>query len=525
MASHSSINRKRALAIGGTVAGGLFAAAAGLADSRAAEAADQSGGALVLNGATIVNTHDGTLQHGMAVVVKHGKISAIVPAASISVDRSATTIDARGTYLVPGFNDLHAHALGSSDPEGSLTLLLANGITGFREMGAWNTMLEQRRQGTLLPIGAPELLELAGEILSPGNARTPDQAVATIQSQLKRGADFIKIIDYSPAVFAAVAAECKRTHTRFMGHLLPTIDVRAAVTAGMTSMEHMGPRDAILLGCSTKETALRPAFAPPPPPTGVSPAGLPPGPVPPDVIARSVANPTLATTTADIVRYQNVIDTYSETRMHELAAHFAAAGTWQVPTLIRVRTMGIGDDARYRNDPDLQYVPTRTKQMWEDVSQQFAAKFSPESRATLKRLYEASAQMVKPFKTAGANMMAGSDLGGGFVVPGFGLHREFDLLEEAGLSPLDVLQMTTLNGAKFLGREATMGTVAVGKDANLVLLDANPMASVQNLHRIAGVMRAGTYYSAAALAQLKKRTADRVAAGVAYTEPLQPPCC
>ena len=99
------------------------------------------------------------------------------------------------------------------------------------------------------------------------------------------------------------------------------------------------------------------------------------------------------------------------------------------------------------------------------------------------------------------------------------------MLAAAGLSPLDVLQMTTLNGARFLGREATMGSVAVGKDANLVLLDANPVASVANLHRIAAVVRDGTYHSAEALAALKKKTADRVAAAVAFTGPGRPPCC
>jgi cytosine/adenosine deaminase-related metal-dependent hydrolase len=85
--------------------------------------------------------------------------------------------------------------------------------------------------------------------------------------------------------------------------------------------------------------------------------------------------------------------------------------------------------------------------------------------------------------------------------------------------------MTTLNGAKFLGRESSMGSVAEGKDANLVLLDANPIASVQNLHRIAGVVRAGAYHSAADLAAMKQKTADRVAAGIAMTMPPRPPCC
>jgi imidazolonepropionase-like amidohydrolase len=121
-------------------------------------------------------------------------------------------------------------------------------------------------------------------------------------------------------------------------------------------------------------------------------------------------------------------------------------------------------------------------------------------------------------------MMAGSDFGGGFVVAGFGLHHEFDLLAQAGLSPLDVLQMTTLNGAKFLGREATMGSVAEGKNADLVLLDANPIASVANLHRISAVVRAGTYYPAGALAAMKEQTATRVAAGLA-SAPNAPPLC
>lgn len=516
------MNRKRALAVAGTVAGGILSTRAGAFASASAETTGRSGDELVLNGVTIVNTHDGTLRHGMAVYVKHGKIRKIAPAANVAADRSATVIDAREKYLVPGFNDLHAHPLSSSDPEGSLTLMLANGVTGFREMAASKATHALRRAGTLLPIGAPELLQLASETLSPANVRSPDAAAAFVQNQLESGADFIKIIEYTPAIFSAVAAACKRQNARFMGHLSPAVDVRAAATAGMASIEHMGPRDSILLGCSKNESALRPGL-PAPPPAGA--AGPPAGPPPPDVIARGLANPALSTSPAEIARYQRVVDTYSAARMHELAAHLVAAGTWLAPTLIRVRTMEIGDDAAYRNDPNLQYVPAKTKQLWEEISQQFSTKFSPEQHATFARLYALQAQLVKPFKKAGIPMMAGSDLGGGFVIAGFGLHQEFDLLADAGLTPLEVLQMTTLDGARFLGREATMGSIDVGNDANLVLLDANPIANVQNLHRIAGVMRAGTYYSAPALAALKKKTADRVASGIAYTEPLQHVCC
>jgi hypothetical protein len=518
----NSVNRRRALAVGGSVAGGFMTASAGVIGPALSQATDVSDpGGLVLTGVTIVDTHDGKLQHNMTIAIDKGKITRIGPAGNVVASPPVQTVDGRGKYVVPGFLDLHAHPLSMSDPEGCLTLLLANGVTGFREMAAWGPMLEARRQGRLMPrIAAPELLEMAGEILTPGNAATPALAVAEVQRQKALGADFIKIIDYSPDVFFAVAAECKRSNIRFIGHLSPTVDVREAARAGMKSIEHMGPRDSILLGCSTDEAALRPVAvqnAPKPP-------ARPSGPIPLDVIARSVANPTLSTSAEEYVRYQKVIDTFSDAKCRDLAAHFVASGTWNVPTLIRVRTMAVGDDEQYRNDSNLRYVPTQTRQMWEDVSQQFSAKIAPAQRETLKQLFAACAKMVKPFKDAGVQMMTGSDLGGGFVVAGFSLHQEFDMLAAAGLSPLDVLQMTTLNGAKFLGREATMGSVAVGKDANLVLLDANPVASVANLHRIAAVVRGGTYHSADALAAMKKKTADR-AAGVAFKGPGRPPCC
>ncbi len=108
-------------------------------------------------------------------------------------------------------------------------------------------------------------------------------------------------------------------------------------------------------------------------------------------------------------------------------------------------------------------------------------------------------------------MMAGTDSGGAgeWDIPGFALHQEFDLLAEAGLSPLTILQMTTLDGAKFLGREASMGTVEAGKNADLVVLDANPVASERNLHRIDAVVRTGDYFSRRDLDGLLEKTRDR----------------
>jgi imidazolonepropionase-like amidohydrolase len=101
-------------------------------------------------------------------------------------------------------------------------------------------------------------------------------------------------------------------------------------------------------------------------------------------------------------------------------------------------------------------------------------------------------------------MMTGSD-GGSLFGPGLTLQQEFRELASAGISPLKILQMTTINVAEYLGRSARMGTVEAGRDANLVILDANPLESVDNLSKIAGVVRSGVHYSKQELGALKDR--------------------
>ena len=104
--------------------------------------------------------------------------------------------------------------------------------------------------------------------------------------------------------------------------------------------------------------------------------------------------------------------------------------------------------------------------------------------------------MVRIFDEEGVKMIAGSDVSAsGWEIPGFALHEEFDQLAAAGLTPLRILQMATINAAEFLCRTATSGTLEPGKNADVVLLSANPVENMAYLHDIAGVVRAGRYYS------------------------------
>jgi imidazolonepropionase-like amidohydrolase len=130
------------------------------------------------------------------------------------------------------------------------------------------------------------------------------------------------------------------------------------------------------------------------------------------------------------------------------------------------------------------------------------------ARQTFRAVYGVLLNLTKVLDEAGVPMLAGSDSGGAaWEVPGLALHQEFDELARAGLSPLRVLQMTTWSAAEFMNATDVMGSVAAGKHADLVLLDANPVESVDHLHRICGVVRGGRYLGPADLDALKEKVA------------------
>lgn len=126
---------------------------------------------------------------------------------------------------------------------------------------------------------------------------------------------------------------------------------------------------------------------------------------------------------------------------------------------------------------------------------------------TLQKYYGLQKHVSKLMSDNGAKILAGSDVSGVWLVAGFSLHEEFDELASAGLSPLQVLQSTTRNAAEFLGRQATMGSITKGKDADLVLLAANPIANAGNLDKIYAVVVRGKYLSKAEMEKMKSDVA------------------
>lgn len=459
----------------------------------------------VLRGGTVVGTRDGSLVPDRDVVVRGGRIVSIVPT---SGEMSASVVDVTGRFIVPGFVDAHAHPLGPQDPSGTLRLMMAQGITGFRQMSGSTALLAQRRDGRLdLPDDGPALLAMPGAILSPTNAGTPKAAIATVREQAAAGADFIKIAFIAADVLPAVQDEARRLGVPVAGHLPEGVDVRAAARRGLQAIEHLGPGSTLLAACSTEEedilAVLRSQKRPPALPFRMSfldRVMLP-------VLRKKIANPVVGTPPAVVEALRRAVASFSEAKARSLAEVFATAGTWQCPTLIRLRTSQRSDDPTYRHDDHHHFVDPQTLDRWHDSGRRFDA-MPAGDRSVFRDAYDRLLELTGVLEDAGAPMLAGSDsTGAAWEVPGFALHREFDELARAGLTPLRVLQTTTLDAARFLGTAATMGVVEEGKDADLVVLDDNPVERVAALHAVFGVVRGGIWYSRAALDDIQRGVA------------------
>jgi hypothetical protein len=456
---------------------------------------------------------DGSMMRDRALVIDEGKIVSIAPASSIHASGAAQVVDASGKYVVPGFNDMHAHVVDKADLKPpAWPLMIANGVTGFRQMSGSPELLARgqrlRQEIKAGAVIAPEPLLLVGRLFNmapeggqPG-ITTPEAAVALVEEEKREGTEFIKVINVSRAVFYATSDQAKKDGFDLVGHLFPPVSGTDASNAGMRAFEHLGATTGnILIDCSTDEAGVRGQLM-----AEAAARAQQGGPPPtPQIIARGIAIPTIGLRAGDIAAIQHAIDTYSEARCRTLARLLAKNETWQVATLIRIKSMMMPDTPEFQADPNLQYVAPEQRATWREALAIYN-RMPDGAKATLLQFYQADLAMMRIFRQEGVKVVAGDDLGGGLLVAGFSLHREFKELAKVGYSPLEVLQMTTIDAAQFL-RRTDMGTVEAGKNADLVLLDADPTASIDNLDRIAGVVLKGRYFDAAALQKMKADTA------------------
>jgi imidazolonepropionase-like amidohydrolase len=425
-------------------------------------------------------------QADMTVLVADGRIVDLGKSQTLTLPAGAATVDGSGKYLIPGLWDMHVHEVfGDWLPRNEKVvppLFVANGITGVRDMGGDLDVLKVWRAeiaaGRLL---GPRMI-IAGPMLDGPIPRFPSSAPVAnaadarrVVDDLKaRGVDFIKIQSLIPRDgYFAAADEAKKLGIVFVGHVPDAVRASEASNAGQKSIEHF---TGIFEGCSTIEDQLLKG------PKGL---GL-------------------------------NVKTYDPVRAQALIALMAKNQTWQVPTLVWERGQWLVDDIDLSRDPLIKYAPRSWKDhTWPMFVRDIKKDMDTDPLPVRKKFVQMELDMTLAMFRAGVPFMAGTDTAAGVhIFPGFSLHQELVLFQQAGLTPMQALQTATLNPAKFMGRTADLGTVEKGKIADLVLLDANPLDDIANTQKIRGVVLAGRYFDRPAL--------DRMLAAVASAAALEP---
>ncbi len=191
-------------------------------------------------------------------------------------------------------------------------------------------------------------------------------------------------------------------------------------------------------------------------------------------------------------------------RAESLFAKFKANGTRQCPTLTVLRVLGSMDDPRLAADPRMRYVDPFSRMFWNPKSDFRMKDMKAEDFAAQRKSYEWGLARVGDMSGAGVPILAGTDEGNPYIFPGFSLHDELGLLVKAGLTPMQALQAATIAPARFLGREATLGSVEPSKEADLVLLDADPLAEIGHTTKIRAVIARGRVHDRPALDAMLK---------------------
>lgn len=441
---------------------------------------------LVLTHVTVIDASGAPAQRNMAVVITGDRITEIGKIGHVHVPKNAEVFDETGKFLIPGLWDMHVHWYAKK----YLPLFIANGVTGIRLMWGqpihhqWRKEIEQ---GTLL---GPRMV-IASPIVDGPNPFWPgsigvanEEDARLVVARVKQdGADFVKVYSRLPReAYFAIADEAKKQGIPFEGHVPFSVTAEEASDAGQKSFEHLF---GVLPGCSLRGDELNKAIR--------------------DDLAESIASGTRLDFELG-QRFRKLshveLDSYSTEKAAALFARFKKNGTWQCPTLTVNRSYAYIDDQAFRNDPRLKYVPIRIKSDWEPGRDPTLVGRTPEDVVFAKNEFQKGLEVTAAMQRAGVGILAGTDVLNPFCFPGFSLHDELALLVQAGLTPMEALQSATLNPARFLGKEKELGTVATGKIADLVVLDANPLEDIGNTRKIVGVVFGGRFFTRASLNEM-----------------------
>lgn len=470
----------------------LFAGATATLDASATD-----DGALVLRDVTIVNIERNRLEPRRDVVIVGDRIVGVHASGTTRAPKQGRVLDGSGKFLMPGLWDFHVHVFSVPGEEDfALPLYILNGITGVRDVGALRSLPEQQRVAAAIERGervGPRLV-LAGALIDgpPGSwpgqmvAVSPDEGRKRVRESKAAGWRSIKSYSLlSEPTYLAIADEAQRQHLTLYGHIPESVRLEAAVSAGHRSIEHFGR---VTQACSLEEDAMISANAQ----------------------ALKAPDPLPALMAVMMGHNGRTLASWDGIRCAAVVRRLASADAAVMPSLM-VSDFYLGKDPA-ADDPRMRSVPRAVREQWGQGDWR-RQQIPPELLAQAPKSVALDWKTFKMAHDAGVTILAGTDaaFANPFLFHGFTLHDELQRYVDAGLTPQQALMTATVNPGRFLRRGNLAGRVGIRQKADLVLLDANPLADIVAMRRIHAVVANGRLFNRAALDALRRDVEDRAA--------------
>ncbi|WP_339816167.1 amidohydrolase family protein [uncultured Imperialibacter sp.] len=441
--------------------------------------------AIVILNAHVVDVMSGNVEREKAILIDSGRIVSIGDGSELSalVGRK-DVFDAGGRYVIPGLWDMHVHIEGEDlveDNRALLPLYVAYGITTVRDCAsdlgelvlAWRDSINNDQ------LFGPQIFTAGRKLEGINSIWKGDLEIANkeeLQQMLDKldayNVDFVKITENTlPGdLFLTSVKEAKKRGYKVTGHVPYDLSVEELAAAGFSAIEHVS----YMLRLGSDDRA----------------------------IVDSIKSGKLERSEAGHV-YNSSFNQDSAFAGYKMLAMQGVAVT---PTLIGGKQLAYLDENDHQNDDYLKYLTTRFTSKYQWRIDRMAGETSEQKQARKDR-YQLIAEQLPYLHKAGVTILAGSDAAAlnTFVYPAQSLHEELVLFQEAGLEPLAILQTATVNGAKFFNEQDNLGSIAPGMQADLVILNSNPLEDISATQDIFAVVNDGEYLSREKLDELLRQ--------------------
>jgi hypothetical protein len=450
---------------------------------------------ILIKSINVIDVKSGKINYKQNILVENNKITAIIPVldTDLKVD---LLIDGTDKFAIPGLWDMHTHSNQLSEwlhhP-----LYIANGVTGVRDMSGqlnkkdsywagtkerlqWNKGLDNFTKVTPRYV-LQSSYQIDGAASVPDNfpayfkLEKTEDVDALLNFYQKDKTDFIKVYSQIlPNSYRKLALEAPKYGIHLAGHKPVFVSLKEAILLGQKSFEH---GRIFMYEAFPKADSLR--------------------------IAKDWKR-------FFVQSRKSMIQDFDSEIALDLMKLMQKNNTYWVPTLQTLKFEAFAHKESFLNNENLKYISTARKKLWWgfDIKGNKKRNLSEANKGVSTEFYEAAKKQIQMANEIGVPIMAGTDVTDSYTFAGFSMHDELKELTESGLTNLEALQSATIIPAKFANLDENFGTIESGKNADLIILEKNPLENITHSSSISGVLINGIYYNIAEIEALKSFTAS-----------------